>query len=294
MVDDIIEGRIKKIADDFSVLRVLPSVKKRTVGPFLFFDHMGPVEFPAGRMTDVLPHPHIGLATITYLFEGEMEHRDSVGSHSIIRPGDVNWMTAGRGIVHSERATVKARGNPTRLHGLQIWVGLPQAWEETEPSFEHAPGETIPVVEKDGVTVRILVGSILGQTSPVRTLSPLFYGDVKIKNGETFTFPTPPGECALYVVEGELVCGEKVILPRRLAVIHPETDVVLRARAETRFVLFGGDPLDGPRHMDWNFVSSSPARIQRAIEDWKAMRFPLIPGDDREFVPYPDRAVPGS
>lgn len=288
MIEHLIEGRIRNIADNFTVRRVLPSAKKRTVGPFLFLDHMGPVEFPPGKMADVLPHPHIGLATITYLFEGEMMHRDSIGSQSIIRPGDVNWMTAGRGIVHSERATDAARKNPMRVHGLQIWVGLPAALEESDPTFQHAPADALPLLTRGRAKIRILAGSLFGAASPVRILSPLFYADVELPAGESIALSDEIGECAVYVIQGRIICGKTTVESYVMGVFQTGVDRELRAQGDARFVLIGGELLDGHRHMDWNFVSSSLPRIEKAKADWKAQKFPRIPGDDVEFVPLPE------
>jgi redox-sensitive bicupin YhaK (pirin superfamily) len=283
----IIEGKPRTI-DGFSVLRVLPSVERRLVGPFIFFDHIGPAELAPGQALDVRPHPHINLATVTYLFEGELLHRDNLGSEQIIRPGAINWMTAGRGIAHSERTPAVLRRTGSRMHGLQVWVALLKEHEETEPDFRHHPTESLPVVETNGATLRVLAGTAFGQTSPVRALSPLFYVDVSLPAGASVTVPRGPRDRAAYVVEGVLSFARERVRPGHMIVFAERDEPVLFAEEPSRVMLLGGEPMDGERHIWWNFVSSSKERIERAKRDWREGRFAKIPGDDTEFIPLPD------
>lgn len=271
----------------FEVRRVLPSPALRMVGPFTFFDQMGAAVFGRGEGIDVRPHPHIGLATVTYLFEGEIVHRDSLGSHQPIRPGDINWMTAGRGIVHSERTSQEHRQSGSRLHGFQLWVALPASHEEAAPSFHHHPGETLPERDHRGVTLRVLAGAAYGMTSPVETLSPLFYVDAVMSAGTELALPAESEERAVYVVEGALRGGADRAEPGRMLVFAKGAHVTLRAAKPTRIVLLGGAPLDGKRYIDWNFVSSSRERLEQAKADWREGRFPKVPGDELEFIPLP-------
>ncbi|HVI00616.1 MAG TPA: pirin family protein [Enhygromyxa sp.] len=286
-ITSIIDARPRDLGG-FSVRRVLPFAARRMVGPFTFFDHMGPAEFAPGEGMDVRPHPHIGLATVTYLFEGEIVHRDSLGSHQPIRPGDINWMTAGRGIVHSERTGTELRRTGSRLDGLQLWVALPSAHEETEPEFHHHPAHTLPTVELAGARLRVLAGTAYGETSPVHTFSPLFYVDTTLPAGGELALPLDHEERAAYVIEGAITCGTERAEPGRMLVFTPGREVLLRAASDARVALIGGAPLDGQRHIHWNFVSSSTERIERARQDWKDGRFPKVPGDEQEFIPLPD------
>jgi len=269
-----------------AVRRVLPAAARRMVGPFTFLDEMNG-GFAAGAGLDVPPHPHIGLATVTYLFEGEIVHRDSLGSRQPIRPGDINWMTAGRGIVHSERTAPDQRKQGSRLHGLQLWVALPLAHEEAEPSFHHHPGTLLPERDQDGVRLKVLAGTAFGMTSPVETLSPLFYVDAVMSAGSTLSLPSGHEERALYVVEGAVGCGTERTDAGRMLVFVPGASVSLRADSQARVVVLGGAPLEGARHIYWNFVSSSRERIEQAKRDWRDGRFPKVPGDEAEFVPLP-------
>lgn len=264
----------------FHVNRVLPALRKRSVGPFVFLDHMGPVEH--GEII-VRPHPHINLATVTYLFDGEIHHRDSLGSSRVIQPGAINWMTAGKGIVHSERSD-----QPMNLHGLQLWVGLPRSDEDGAPTFDHYPAASLPVYEDRGITMRILAGSFYGQTSPVKTKSPLFYLDIRLDDGIRFELSPDYRERAVYVISGALNTSTERIEPQRMAVVTPGTSPTLVADGDTRFVVLGGEPLDGPRYIWWNFVSSDRDRIISAAHDWRAGGFPKVPGDDVDFIPAPD------
>lgn len=282
----IIDARPRDV-DGFRVRRLLPSATRRLVGPFIFFDHMGPAQFGPGKGMDVRPHPHIGLATVTYLFEGEIVHRDSLGSRQPIRPGEINWMTAGRGIVHSERTGPELRRAGSRLHGLQLWVALPLAHEEIEPEFHHHPADTLPAFDEDGAHIRVLAGSAYGRTSPVQTLSPLFFVDMAMPAGCALPLPPEYEEGAVYIVEGATMCGAERAEPGRMLVFTPGAQVRLCAETPARVVLVGGAPIDGNRHIWWNFVSSSTERIEQAKRDWKERRYPKIPGDEVDFVPLP-------
>ena len=282
----IVEGKPHDLGD-FTVRRVMPVVRLRSLGPFVFFDHMGPATFPAGRGIDVRPHPHIHLATVTYLFEGAIMHRDSLGSEQIIAPGAVNWMVAGRGIVHSERSPAD-RTQPRTLEGLQLWLALPQTDEDTEPSFAHHPAASLPTVRRDEATITVLAGSAYGATAPARTFSPLFYLDVRLPAGATLELPSEFQERGLYLLDGEVGCAAETLAPGQLAVFHTNAEAAVTAKQSSRFVLLGGAPLDGPRHMWWNFVSSSQERIEQAKSDWREGRFANVPGDENEFIPLPE------
>ena len=283
----VIDARPRDLGG-FTVGRVLPSGARKLIGPFIFFDHMGPAAFPPGRGIDVRPHPHIGLATVTYLFEGEIVHRDSLGSHQPIRPGDVNWMTAGRGIAHSERTGAELRQSGARLDGLQLWVALPLRHEETDPEFHHHPARDLPAVAVAGTRVRVLAGSAFGETSPVRTFSPLFYAEAAIPGGGELPLPDEHEERAAYTVSGCVECGKERAERGRMLVFAPGAPATLRAASDARVALIGGAPIDGERHIFWNFVSSSRARIEQAKRDWRQGRFPKVPGDEQEFIPLPD------
>ena len=276
---------VHDLGDGFQVRRALPSRGRRSIGPFVFFDHMGPAILAPGKGLDVRPHPHIGLATVTYLFEGEILHRDSLGNVQHIRPGEVNWMTAGRGIAHSERTPSALRAAGSRLSGLQVWVGLPSAEEEAEPSFAHHEG--LPVAEDNGTTVRLILGDLLGMSSPVATLSPTFYADISLTPGRRVALPSDPDERALYVVEGAVEAGGRALACGEMLAFEAGTEVIASSAEGARFVVFGGAPLDGPRHVWWNFVASREERIRQAAEDWKAGRFAQVPGET-EFIPLPD------
>ncbi len=283
----VIDARARDLGG-FTVGRVLPAAAPKLIGPFIFFDHMGPAAFPPGHGIDVRPHPHIGLATVTYLFEGEIVHRDSLGSDQPIRPGDVNWMTAGRGITHSERTGTGPRQAGSRVDGLQLWVALPLSHEETDPEFHHHPARNLPAVTIAGTRVRVLAGSAFGETSPVRTLSPLFYVDAAMPAGSELPLPNEHEERAAYVVSGSIECGNERAERGRMLVFTPGAAATLRAVSDARLALIGGAPLDGERHIFWNFVSSSRARIEQAKRDWREGRFPKVPGDEQEFIPLPD------
>jgi hypothetical protein len=272
----------------FEVRRVLPFGGGRMVGPFIFLDHMGPVTFAAGQGVDVRPHPHICLATVTYLFEGEVEHRDSLGVVQTIRPGDVNWMTAGKGIVHSERTAAALRAAGHRLHGLQSWVALPRADEETDPAFHHFSATQLPLREADGVRMRLIAGEAYGLRSPVKVFSSMFYVEATCDAGAMLELPVEHAERAAYVVEGGIEVDGTSFAEGTLLVFAEGEAVKLRAKGPTRVVLLGGAPLDGARHIWWNFVASSPERIERAKRQWADGKFAPVPGDT-EFIPLPPR-----
>ena len=287
LVSLIIEPRAKDVGG-FDVRRVLPVARRRTVGPFIFFDHMGPVDFAPGQGIDVRPHPHIGLATVTYLFEGEIFHRDSLGVEQAIRPGAVNWMTAGRGIVHSERTAPDERARSGRLNGIQSWIALPLSHEETEPAFHHHPADSLPIIESEGVRMCLIAGAAYGKRSPVETPSEMFYLDARLSADAELILPDEFEERAIYLAEGQVQLGDgSEIAEGTMAVFHPSVEIGLRARGDARVMLLGGAPLDGPRHLWWNFVASTPERLEQAKADWKNGRFDPVPGDD-EFIPLPE------
>jgi redox-sensitive bicupin YhaK (pirin superfamily) len=287
-VDMIVLPPVRDLGDGFTVRRALPSAHRRMVGPFIFFDQMGPVTLSAGDGLDVRPHPHIGLATVTYLLEGEILHRDSLGSVQAIRPGAVNWMTAGRGIVHSERSAddVRAAGGP--LFGLQTWVALPKAHEETAPAFFHHTAAHIPEAEAEGVAIRVVAGTCDGMTSPVQTFSDMLYADVILADGARYRLSAEHIERAVYVITGavEVEGQQGGFAAGELVIFKPGAEIVMRARGPARLMLVGGEPLAEPRNIYWNFVSSSKDRIEQAKEDWIAQRFDKVPGET-EFIPLP-------
>jgi redox-sensitive bicupin YhaK (pirin superfamily) len=272
----------------FSVRRSLPAARRRMVGPFIFFDHLGPMVFSPGRGIDVRPHPHIGLATVTYLFEGELFHRDTLGSARSIRPGDVNWMTAGRGIAHSERTSPEVRASGHAYHGIQAWVALPKSAEEAEPSFVHHPRAALPSFEKEGAAVRVIAGEAFGASSPVETAWPTLYVDVRLHAGASFELPDGTEERAIYVATGSVDCEGGVFGPGDMVVFARGARACVRAVEATQLLVIGGAAMDGPRHIEWNFVSSSAERIARAKDDWKQGRFAKVPGDEVEFIPLPE------
>src|SRR5690625_5027969 len=268
----------------FEVARVLPSRERRMVGPFIFFDHMGPANFDPEQGADVRPHPHIGLSTLTYLFEGAFLHRDSLGTEQLIEPGAVNWMTAGRGIAHSERTPAAARSSAHRLHGLQSWVAMPRASEEDAPSFQHCGRKDLPEIGKNGVSMRLLAGSAFGETSPVTTFSPSFYLDVAMPAKSRFTLPAEYSARALYPLDAPVTVNGIACDRHVLAVLEPATEVEIATREKTRLMLLGGKPLESKRFIWWNFVSSSRERIETAKRDWAEKRFPKVVGDEHEYV----------
>lgn len=270
----------------FTVRRALPSMRRRLVGPFTFFDHMGPADLQSGMA--VRPHPHIGLATVTYLFDGEIDHRDSVGSFQTIRPGDVNWMLAGRGIVHSERTSPESRARSPRIHGIQSWVALPLEHELTEPRFEHHPAASIPQLSLPGAKLSVIAGTAYGERSPVGVLSPTLYVHAQLESGAVLPVDDAHEQRAVYVVEGAVECDGTSLIPGALAVLQSGTSVKLEAKSTARVMIVGGARLEGERHIEWNFVSSSKDRIEQAKRDWKEGRFPKVPGDEVEFIPLPE------
>lgn len=286
-VETVIVPRAHDIGG-MEVARVLPSVQGQMIGPFIFFDRMGPVRFSAAQAQDVRPHPHIGLATVTYLFEGSMIHRDSLGSERVIEPGAVNLMTAGRGIVHSERhdASVKARGGP--LFGIQSWIALPKALEETSPDFLHADSKALPVVADGGIKARVILGSAFGATSPVALASPATYVEIQLAAGAHVPVDPTHEDRALFTLEGEVEVDGTAFPAGQMLVIRRGVATSVRARTPARLMLVGGEPLEGPRYIWWNFVSSSLDRLDAAKAAWREGRFDLIPMDHDEFIPAPD------
>jgi len=282
-IETILSPRVADLGG-FSVRRLLPTAKRKMVGPWIFFDEMGPADFPAGEGINVLPHPHIGIATVTYLFEGEILHRDSVGSYQPIRPGDINLMVAGSGIAHSERERPEITATDHRLHGLQLWLALPEEHEETGPAFHHYPDDDIPAVEIEGVAVRVMIGCAYGITSPVRQFSETLYLEANLEAGQTLELPEAP-ERAVYVASGVLRAHGSELPTHSMTVFSPEPGVAVTATEDTRIVVIGGEPL-GKRFIEWNFVSSSKARIDKAREDWRAGRFAKVVGDEEAFIPY--------
>ncbi|MDX1652308.1 MAG: pirin family protein [Brumimicrobium sp.] len=286
-IDLIIEERPARIGD-FLVGRLLPFRKKRHVGPFVFIDHMGPAELDENTNLDVPPHPHIGLSTLTFLFEGNVVHRDSLGTEVEISPGAVNWMSAGKGIVHSERTPEYLRGKKKKVHGLQIWVALPRDLEEMEPRFSHTEAGDIPSWEQNDLKIKLIAGKVLGKESPVPVHSDLYFLEVKAyKDQEVDLGHELYGESAIYILEGEVHHKGNTFGPKQILVARENTLCKFEVSAGTTIYIFGGHPFEEERHIHWNFVSSSKERIDKAREDWKNQRFPKIPGDDAEFVPLP-------
>ena len=290
-IETVVVTRVRDLVDGFKVRRVLPSARRRMVGPFIFLDQMGPEILSAGRGLDVAPHPHIGLATVTYLFNGELLHRDSLGTAQPIRPGEVNWMSAGRGIAHSERTPLELRAAGSDLFGIQSWVALPLRHEEDAPAFAHHDAGELPFVEGEGKRVRLIAGSLYGARSPVETLSEMFYADAELDAGARLHVPSEQEERAAYVVEGAVALSGDggTFEAGQLMVFRPGAEVTLEAHASStaRVMLLGGEPSDGRRHIWWNFVSSSSERIEQAKEDWKAGRFAPVP-EETEFIPLPE------
>lgn len=274
----------------FSVRRALPTARKRMVGPFIFFDQMGPAELLIGGGIDVRPHPHIGLSTVTYLFEGELYHRDSLGSEIAITPGALNWMTAGKGIVHSERERPERLSAKRPLFGLQSWVALPKSHEETDPAFQHFDAGSQPELSDRGVSVKLIAGEIFGLKAPVRTASDLFYADIRLAPGARMPLDAGWEERGLYTIGGEITIAEQSFTPAQLLVFKPGDHLIVENKglSEARFVILGGEPMDGRRYIWWNFVSSSKERIEQAKEDWRQGRFDTVPGDADEFIPLPE------
>lgn len=285
-VDLVIEPSVKDLGS-FRVRRALPSRERQMVGPFIFLDHMGPARFEAGDGMDVRPHPHIGLATVTYLLDGSIVHRDTLGSLQEVVPGDVNWMTAGRGVAHSERTGEVARTAPRTVQGIQSWVALPRAHEEDAPGFSHHEGGSLPVLQDRGITARIVAGEAYGARSPVPVVSRTLYVDASLGAGAALPLPDDHAERGAYVIEGEVEVAGEGYAAGRLLLFRPGDAITLRARRPSRVLLVGGEPMDGPRHLWWNFVHSRKDRIEAAKADWRAGRFAPVPGDEREFIPLP-------
>jgi hypothetical protein len=287
-IQRVIEGRARDLGG-FAVRRVLPAAGMQTIGPFIFFDHMGPAVFTAGGGVDVRPHPHIGLATVTYLYEGAFMHRDSLGSAQVIVPGDVNWMVAGRGIVHSERTPPELRGanGTARAHGIQTWVALPVEHEETAPSFTHHPAASLPEIRKPGAVLRVIAGDAWGHHAPARVFSPTLYVDAALEQGASIDLPEEHEQRAAYVATGQVVVEGTRHVPGQMMVFEAGRRVRLESTAASRVMLLGGAPLDGQRRIWWNFVSSSRERIDRAKVDWLEERFDPVPGDP-ERIPLPE------
>jgi redox-sensitive bicupin YhaK (pirin superfamily) len=289
--ETVIVPRTRDLGDGFEVRRVLPAAQRRMVGPFVFFDHMGPTVLRAGTGLDVRPHPHIGLATVTYLFEGEIVHRDSLGTVQPIRPGEVNWMTAGRGIAHSERTPSEVRASESRIFGVQTWIGLPKDREEVDPAFAHHGASDLPIIEGDGKRVRVIAGALYGANSPVAVFADMFYADAVLEGGARLELPAEHEERAIYIVEGRCDVAGEVFDGGRLLVFPRGGTIVIEALGQARILLLGGEPMDGHRHLWWNFVSSSKERIEQAKADWREGRFAPVPGE-REFIPLPETKQP--
>lgn len=292
----IIDPRTRDLGHGFVVRRVLPFHAHRAVGPFVFFDHFGPVDYAPGSSFDVRPHPHIGLSTVTYLFDGAIRHRDSLGTDLVIEPGAVNWMTAGRGIVHSERTPEPQQANGQTLHGLQTWVALPRDDEDCAPAFDHHPADSLPAFELDGVRMKLLAGTAWGHVSPVSFPTPILYVALEADRAARLTVPAGLAtERAVYAVTGTLEIDGQVVDETQMAVLASGKDVTLTLPAGAKAVICGGAPLDSPRKMDWNFVSSDPDKIAaaraewtRAVESGGTDQFPLVPGDETDWIPLPD------
>ena len=284
----IIVPRVRDLGDGFSVRRALPHGKRQMIGPFIFFDQMGPVQLVAGRGLDVRPHPHIGLATVTYLFDGRVTHRDSEGNDMDITPGAMNLMTAGRGISHSERTPASVRTTGGGMFGIQSWIALPQDHEEMAPRFEHFDASHLPTIEDGGVRARVIAGSVFGKASPVGMVSEWFYAEVLLAAGASAPLDPDHEERGIYLAEGEIeIAGDKFEGPQ-LLVFRPGDRITVTAIKPSRLMFLGGAALEGPRYLWWNFVSSRKERIDEAKEEWKTGKFALIPGDDKEFIPLPE------
>lgn len=286
-IEHVIVPRSKDLGG-FEVRRALPAAQNQMVGPFIFFDQMGPAQFLAGKGIDVRPHPHIGLSTVTYLFEGEIFHRDSLGSALPIRPGEVNLMTAGRGIVHSERETADAMAASRRMFGIQSWMALPKAHEEAAPAFHHYGADELPTLQADGKRIRVILGTLYGKTAPTEFPHPSFYGEAVLAPGAVLPLDPDYEERAIYVASGEIDIAGQTFPAGRLLTFKPGDRISVLALSHARLMLLGGDAIDGRRHIWWNFVSSSQERIDQAKAEWRAGRFDIIPGDAQEFIPLPD------
>ncbi|MEM6338697.1 MAG: pirin family protein [Pseudomonadota bacterium] len=278
---------IKKSLGEFTVSRILPNSSKQMIGPFIFFDHMGPVNFPRGKGIDVRPHPHIGIATVTYLFEGSILHRDSLGYEQEIQPGDINWMTAGKGIVHSERETEKVRNSNHTLHGLQLWVALPDDKQEIDATFHHHPKETLPLFEYDGATIRLMIGEIFGKKSPVKVYSPMFYADVNLPENTNISIPKNGQELGIYIIDGTVSIDNTKYNKFDFIFAGREEEISITANKNAKLILIGGKAFDTERYIWWNFVSNSKNRIEQAKSDWLNGNFDKVPNDN-EYIPLPE------
>ncbi|MEM6713319.1 MAG: pirin family protein [Pseudomonadota bacterium] len=288
---DFIETLIVPRAHDlgeFEVRRALPSRKRQMVGPFIFFDQMGPAEFLVGGGIDVRPHPHIGLATVTYLFQGEVLHRDSLGTELSIKPGELNLMSAGKGIVHSERTSEAAKAIGPKLFGIQSWVALPETHEEGAPAFTHYGADQLPMLNDHGVSLRVIAGEVMGVKAPTETAWPTLYADATLAAGASMPVDPTYEERGIYTISGEIDIAGETFGPAQLLVFRPGDTITVRATSDARFIVLGGEPMDSKRYIWWNFVSSSKERIDQAKDDWKHMRFDTVPGDAEDFIPLPD------
>jgi redox-sensitive bicupin YhaK (pirin superfamily) len=288
-IDTLIVPRAVDLGE-MTVRRALPTTQRQMVGPFIFFDEMGPAEFLTNEGIDVRPHPHINLATITYLFEGQIVHKDSLGTDKTITPGAVNWMSAGRGIVHSERTSTERRQQGQRLSGLQTWVALPQALEESDPAFIHHAADELPELAADGVQARIIAGSAFGERSPLKTASETLYAELIMDNGSRVQLDADVDERAIYVLSGGIRIGRDEFEAHQLVVLKRGIPLVIEARQSTRLMVFGGEPMSEPRYIWWNFVSSRLDRIEAAKDEWRQGQFDTVPGDVEEFIPLPENA----
>jgi redox-sensitive bicupin YhaK (pirin superfamily) len=286
LIEQIVVPRVHDLGG-FEVRRALPAPGRQMVGPFIFFDQMGPAQFLTGQGIDVRPHPHIGLSTVTYLFDGEIVHRDSLGSDLPIRPGALNLMTAGRGIVHSERSSPETKAQGSRLSGIQAWAALPKSHEETAPAFAHVAEAELPRITGEGKRVRLIMGSLYGETSPAVFPHACFYAEAVLAPGAVLPLDPDYDERALYIVSGEVDIAGETFGPGRLLVFRPGDRISILATSQCRLMILGGEPMDGPRHIWWNFVSSSKDRIDQAKNEWRTGRFDIVPGDAEEFIPLP-------
>lgn len=287
LIEQVIVPRARDLGG-FEVRRALPAKGKQMVGPFVFFDQMGPSEFLLGEGIDVRPHPHIGLATVTYLVDGQITHRDSLGTEQVIRPGELNLMSAGSGIVHSERTPQETRKSTGRLFGIQAWAALPKSHEESGPSFAHHTVDELPRIEGEGKRVRLVMGDLYGQSAPASFPHPTFYAEVMLAPGAVLPLDPDYDERAIYILSGEIDIAGDTFAGGQLLILHPGDRISILANSNARLIVLGGEPMDGPRHLWWNFVSSSKERIEAAKEDWRQGRFDTVPGDEEEFIPLPD------
>jgi redox-sensitive bicupin YhaK (pirin superfamily) len=286
-IETVIVPRARDLGD-FEVRRALPSAQRQMVGPFIFFDQFGPVLMKAGKGMDVRPHPHIGLSTVSWLFDGIIQHKDSLGFDQPIKPGELNWMTAGKGIVHSERSPAPDRQVDRKIYGIQSWVALPKQFEDTKPGFEHVSAAALPELRDGKRNVRVIAGSMFGEKSPVKTHSDLFYADVTLQPGGRIPLPTEHIERGIYITDGQVEIAGDVFEAGRLLVFHHKDPIVIASERGARFMMLGGEPMDGPRYIWWNFVASSQERIEAAKDDWARARFAIVPGDEKEFIPLPE------